>query len=333
MILVIGDIHGMFDPLKRIMSQIQAYYNNESSDKNNESSDKKGSDKKIEKIIFLGDYIDYGPSSKEVVDYIIGLPFEKVCLMGNHDDLMLQFLKGSDLLERFGNVWFRGNGGQRTVTSFFPKVYYRDHEEDIKREEFPLSGHYLDFFNNLKLTHEEQIGKWKLAFVHAMFSSNFPLQEQLAIKTYDDFHAWRKEKKVWIEDTILWDRTEPTKKFDDYIIFHGHTPTINLHRAWKNLHEYDVKSEIPFLKFEESEKKEKVKFYDRPFSSKRYSGDMDQLISVNVDTGAVYGGRLTAIAFSEDMLNEGEFMVYQVSVSKGYRLSEEFSQYKIKVSS
>ncbi len=50
---VIGDIHGMHDPLKQLLIEI---------DKNNYFLEE---EEKADTIIFLGDYIDYGPSSKE----------------------------------------------------------------------------------------------------------------------------------------------------------------------------------------------------------------------------------------------------------------------------
>jgi len=315
MIWVIGDIHGMFDPLKRIMSSIHA------------NSRRKDSDTEIEKIIFLGDYIDYGPSSKEVVDYIMDLPFKTVCLMGNHDDLMLQFLERSDLFKSFGNVWFRGNGGQRTVSSFFPKVFYSDSNEEMPREEFPLGDKYLQFFKNLIVSHEEQIGDWKFAFVHAMLSTAFSVQEQLLLKSYDDFHRWRKEKKLWIEDTILWDRSEPKKKFDDYILVHGHTPTTKLDKIWEHLNGYDAHSGTPFFKFEEA-KGEPIEFKKESYKAS-YTAPIERLISINVDTGAVYGNRLTAIGLSEELLSENKFLVCQVLVDKGYRLAEEYQSYYV----
>ncbi len=307
MIWVIGDIHGMFDPLKRLITRIQGR--------------QRGENPEEDKLIFIGDYIDYGPSSKEVIDYIMGLPFETVCMMGNHDDLLLQFIDNSDLVKRFGNVWFRGNGGQRTVSSFFPDKYYSDREEDMSPEDFPLEKKHLDFFRNLKITHVEELGEWKLAFVHAMFNHKFPVDEQLAIKTYDDFHAWRKENEVWIEDTLLWNRKEPQKRFGDYVLVHGHLPTTNLEHMWKELYGYDTSLELPFLKFETGE--DEIGFHD-DYNSYKYTASSENLISINTDTGAVYGNRLTAIGISEDKLNDSEILVYQVSTGKGYRLAEDF---------
>ena len=75
MIWIIGDIHGMFDPLKRLLSSIREF-----EEKQNDP---------VSKIIFLGDYIDHGQSSKEVIDLIQRLDYEKVCLAGSHEDLAL----------------------------------------------------------------------------------------------------------------------------------------------------------------------------------------------------------------------------------------------------
>ncbi|MBF0225995.1 MAG: metallophosphoesterase [Desulfobacterales bacterium] len=314
MIWVIGDIHGMFDPLKSLITKIIAL-------------SLRSKNRNIDKFIFIGDYIDYGPSSKEVIDYLMDLPFEKVFIMGNHDDLMLQFLDKSDLFEKYGNVWFRGNGGQKTVSSFFPDKYYFDSEEDILREDFPLDEKYISFFKNMKITHTEQLGNWNLAFSHAMLSPKFPIEEQLSIKTYHDFHNWRKEKKLWIEDTLMWSRDEPEKRFGDYILVHGHLPTPKLDRSWKNLHEYDPKMEMPFLKFETEAKP--VSFYSKYSDIYGYTSTADKLISINTDTGAVYGNRLTAVGISEEMFDYSQIMVYQVAVSKGYRLSEYSYSYAI----
>lgn len=317
MIWIIGDIHGMFDPLKRLVSTIWTRY-------------RQKTDTEKDKLIFIGDYIDHGPSSKEVIDYLMNLPLETVFLMGNHDDLLLQFIDNSELVQRFGNVWFRGNGGQQTVKSFFPETNYEDHQERLTREEFPLEDVYIDFFKNLKITHTEKIGNRDFAFAHGMFNINLPLDEQLALKTYDDYHTWRKENKIWIEDTLLWSRNEPKKKFGDYIFIHGHIPTPILDNSWKNLHGYDLSLEMPFLKFEEQEGNgnDEISFYE-DYNRSGYTGTIDQLISIDVDTGAVYGNSLTAIGLSEKMLDNSEILVYQVSVSKGYRMSNEFNRYTI----
>ncbi|MDR2141821.1 MAG: metallophosphoesterase, partial [Deltaproteobacteria bacterium] len=76
MIWVFGDIHGLFDPLVNICGAIR---------------DLAEQGEPVEKIIFLGDYIDHGPCSKEVIDFILDLKYEKILIMGNHEDLALRF--------------------------------------------------------------------------------------------------------------------------------------------------------------------------------------------------------------------------------------------------
>lgn len=72
-LFAIGDIHGCFDSLKELVeNKIQL--------------------QKDDKLILLGDYIDRGDKSKEVVDFIIGLlenGFDVIPLMGNHEAMLL----------------------------------------------------------------------------------------------------------------------------------------------------------------------------------------------------------------------------------------------------
>jgi serine/threonine protein phosphatase 1 len=102
MIWAIGDIHGMFDPLQRLLAEIRLCQSDE---------------EPIEKIVFIGDYIDHGPSSKEVIDLIRRLDYETVLLMGNHEDMALRFIK-QDLcyLKANGNTWL-ANGVADTYLS------------------------------------------------------------------------------------------------------------------------------------------------------------------------------------------------------------------------
>lgn len=71
-LLAVGDIHGHLAHLKALMGQVCP------------SSD--------DKVIFIGDYIDRGPDSKGVIDYLIN--FRKrfpstVFLRGNHEQMFL----------------------------------------------------------------------------------------------------------------------------------------------------------------------------------------------------------------------------------------------------
>ena len=85
-IFVIGDIHGCIDLLNRLMDKIPWR-----------------PDKDL--LIFLGDYIDRGEHSKEVVDYIIAIKRCSLyvdCLLGNHDAMLLFCWKSYNLdISRF----------------------------------------------------------------------------------------------------------------------------------------------------------------------------------------------------------------------------------------
>src|SRR5579864_4865919 len=69
------------------------------------------------RVVFLGDYIDRGPNSAGVVDTILELEeyCQVVCLLGNHELMLREFLDGSDprLSARF--IY---NGGGATLASY-----------------------------------------------------------------------------------------------------------------------------------------------------------------------------------------------------------------------
>lgn len=70
----IGDIHGCLDQLQRLVELCE-----------------RDAGEGRSKLIFLGDYIDRGPDSRGVIEFLIDLqkwsPDEIICLRGNHEDL------------------------------------------------------------------------------------------------------------------------------------------------------------------------------------------------------------------------------------------------------
>ena len=87
---VVGDIHGRLDLLKRF-PDLGA----------------------VDQLVFVGDYIDRGDCSAEVLLALKALP-EAICLMGNHEEMMLSFI---DDPATYGPRWLR-HGGVQTLTSF-----------------------------------------------------------------------------------------------------------------------------------------------------------------------------------------------------------------------
>jgi serine/threonine protein phosphatase 1 len=96
----IGDSHGCLVQLQSLIEQCERHAGEERS-----------------RLIFLGDYIDRGPDSRGVLDYLIDLqkwsPDEIICLLGNHEALLLAAIDD----EKNEPRWLR-NGGDQTLRSF-----------------------------------------------------------------------------------------------------------------------------------------------------------------------------------------------------------------------
>ncbi len=333
---VIGDIHGMLDPLHFLLKQIYLFELSHNRTENLEKSTK---------IIFLGDYIDHGPNSKQVIDLLLTLKDswdkEFVFLAGNHEDMFLHFYHQTEIYQMDPGLWFY-NGAQTTLMSFFDSPDYFDSILDITYQKninspsvlnsifaavTDLDQKYIDFFNNLKYAHSEQItvnGRLhNLAFFHAGYAAvddfdifeptyatltKKQIQEQLKPRNFFEYNEFRKEKKLDLNMDNVWSREYFGQKLFNYILIHGHTPTKFIWNTFK-LQEFDLTH--PAITFG------KGQFYN--FNSPKKYG-FDQLSCINLDTGAVYGGALTAMYFSEDLLNlSGEIILMQVITSKGYR--------------
>lgn len=176
---VIGDIHGMFDALLSILDGIDTY----TSENNVKTKDYK--------IVFLGDYIDRGPASNQVVETIRLMqtadPERIITLRGNHEQMLMDAMNGG-----YDDVsLFRMNGGRETL-----KSYGVENEKDI-----PF-GHKM-FFRDTRYSYEDELRY----YVHAGVAWGKPLSEQ------------PNEVRLWIREGFL-EHTEPFEKF----IVHGHTP-------------------------------------------------------------------------------------------------------------
>ena len=134
-LFAIGDIHGCFNEFKALLEvKIKIRID--------------------DKIILLGDYIDRGPQSKEVIDFIIELRkkgFDIVPLMGNHEAMLLDAFDNEEFLSN----WIQ-NGGLETLKSF--GIY------SLKN----LESKYIEFFKGLTYYFAFE----KYLFVHAGFNDD-----------------------------------------------------------------------------------------------------------------------------------------------------------------
>lgn len=174
-IFAIGDIHGCYDSLKKMIEEVIKLQKND-------------------KLILLGDYIDRGEKSKEVIDFIIQLlehKFDIVPLMGNHEAMLLEAFEN----EKNVSKWIQ-NGGNETLKSF--------NISSIKK----LDSKYIKFFNTLKYYYLLN----EFLFVHAGFNDNL-------VNPFSDF------------DSMLWkcNKSYNNPLLSNKTIVHGHNPiNINL---------------------------------------------------------------------------------------------------------
>ncbi len=169
-LFAIGDIHGCFGPLKDLIEHKIILTGND-------------------KLILLGDYIDRGKQSKEVVDYIITLienGFDIIPLMGNHESILLETLENEEYMPN----WIK-NGGNETMNSFGVK--------SLKE----LSNRYVLFFKGLRFYYSLN----NFLFVHAGF--NDTCENPFS----DNFEMLWSRNQIYFHP-LLRDKT----------IIHGHTP-------------------------------------------------------------------------------------------------------------
>jgi serine/threonine protein phosphatase 1 len=176
---VIGDIHGCVDELVCLVEALPL--------------------EPLDRLIFLGDYVDRGPNSKEVVSYLIHRQAtrseEMIFLKGNHEDMFLSFL---GLPGYYGDM-FLYNGGASTLASYgvSPQSQCR---EDILAS-IPRS--HLKFFEELKNYYITD----SFLCVHAGIHPDKPLDAQ------------QEEELFWIRDEFI------LSKHDfPYTVLFGHTP-------------------------------------------------------------------------------------------------------------
>ena len=135
--IAITDIHGEYDKLQSVLSQIDI--------------------KNDDVFVFMGDYIDRGPKSKQVVDKIIEISnsYKTICLIGSHEYALLHAKE-----DEYYDYLFKNYGGPATVKSY-------GSFENI----FKIHG---DFFNNLKFYYLTD----KYLFVHAGINPDYDLEHQ-----------------------------------------------------------------------------------------------------------------------------------------------------------
>ncbi len=148
-IFAIGDIHGCFEKLRNLVERLPY-------------------DPQQDTLVFLGDYIDRGSQSKEVLDYLCQLRRQAkklIALIGNHEHLMLEYHRTGDpaLLP-----FLRHLGIDKLLDS-----YGANNPKSLQKMRF-LPAEHLQLLHSLLPYWETE----DYIFVHAGLEPGIPLEQQ-----------------------------------------------------------------------------------------------------------------------------------------------------------
>jgi serine/threonine protein phosphatase 1 len=169
----IGDIHGCHCALVDLLARCGDYARGEA-----------------HRFVFIGDYIDRGPDSRSVIATLRALeqrkPGDVVCLIGNHEDMLIEAIDTGDPLN-----WLM-NGAGETLSSYGV------------RDPMALPPEDVAWVRSLPLSFDDG----RRLFVHAGIDPDHPLERQ------------PREALLWIRGKFH----RVTQDFGRLIV-HGHTPT------------------------------------------------------------------------------------------------------------
>lgn len=190
-VYAIGDVHGSHDALRQLEQQIF--------DDTDYPHHKK-------LIVMLGDYIDRGPKSAHVIEHLMTPPpegFKRLCLLGNHEDAMLDFVD-----EHLSYEQWRRFGANETLVSYGLDLQYL---EMICKDKKKLSRMIADLIPaaHVKFLRSLPIiaASTKIVFAHAGIRPGVSLGKQSS------------RDLLYIRDD-LFKRTNMLT----HLVVHGHTP-------------------------------------------------------------------------------------------------------------
>ena len=155
--------------------------------------------------MYIGDYIDRGFQSREVIDYLLDFPlprFESHYLKGNHEEQLLDFFDDP----KAGDGWLL-YGGDATLFSYGIQIPIGQNSEDKLNQlqnaiKYAIPQRHQEFLSNLELT----VNFGDYMFVHA------------GINPYEPMNKQKPSDLLWIRSEFL----ECDSNFGKVII-HGHS--------------------------------------------------------------------------------------------------------------
>ena len=169
--IFVGDVHGHYDALMILLEAIAP--------------------SQADQVYFVGDLIDRGPKSAQVVELVKSHGYH--CLLGNHEQMVLDVIDGPYSQEHCRQAWLY-SGGQTTLNSY---------------GKGSITPEHLAWMRSLP-THLDLGDVW---LVHAGIDPRMPLDQQTA------------EQFCWIRDEF---HSMQQPFFKDKLIITGHTITFTL---------------------------------------------------------------------------------------------------------
>ena len=206
---VIGDIHGMVKPLEALIRAVEQH-------------------DKDRQLMFVGDYVNRGPHSKEVVELLLSLK-EAYFVRGNHDDVFDHVINRQSFCGKAGEEprvsslqWFLQHGMDKTLASYgisdseIKRALQRPSDSTLDYLVEPVPASHRKFFRNLPVVLETD----DMFVAHAQWNVSTPTEDPPLVE--------RIKASEIIRYTLIWgryraDELEVEKPWKRTGYF-GHTP-------------------------------------------------------------------------------------------------------------
>lgn len=182
--IIIGDVHGCFDEVQDLLKKVKY-------------------DKINDRLIFVGDIIDRGPKTKEMIEFVASQPNVHL-IMGNHENKFIRYLRGNPVSIT--------DGLQETIDQLAPELESEANKESL-----------LFFFENLPYAIKLDNNKY---VVHAGIDPRYSVEAQKQeILLYMRNHA---PGKTFSDPTAPpWYLAERSKACKNQSIIFGHNTKAN----------------------------------------------------------------------------------------------------------
>ena len=189
---VVGDVHGRVDLLEHLLAKIHA------------DLQRRPAPKTL--LVFVGDLVDRGPSSAQVIDRLrcyrrAGV--QPVFLLGNHEEVLLRIIAGDSSVVA---SWLKF-GGLQCLQSYgvtLAEIRARSAEQVVELVQATVPREHVEFLE----TFVDSCRFGDYLFVHAGIRPGVEVDQQ----SQSDLR--------WIRDPFLFDDSD-----HGFVVVHGHTIT------------------------------------------------------------------------------------------------------------